>query len=92
MVIRPSGLLNHYSYTDDANKATDSRWLHRPPMDWDKADKRNDPSIVEARIHQGLKHLLWTRKSCSLLRRTFSNGTAHGLAATLRKTRTIVKP
>lgn len=61
------GLLNHYAYRDDPNKASDSRWLHRPPMDWDKADQRNDPSTVEGRIHQGLKHLLWARKSCSLL-------------------------
>lgn len=61
------GLLNHYGYRDDPNKANDSRWLHRPPMDWDKADKRNDLSTVEGRIHQGLKRLLWARKSCSLL-------------------------
>lgn len=61
------GLLNHYSYTDDANKATDSRWLHRPPMDWDKAERRKDATSVEGRIHEGLKALLWARKSCSLL-------------------------
>ena len=61
------GLLNHYGYADDPNKATDSRWLHRPPMDWNRADKRHDPNTVEGRIHGGLKHILRTRKSSSLL-------------------------
>ena len=61
------GLLNDYAYREDPIKATDSRWLHRPPMDWDKADKRHDPRTVEGRIHRGLKHMLETRRSCSLL-------------------------
>jgi amylosucrase len=61
------GLLNHYAYTEDLNKATDSRWLQRPPMDWNKAERRHDPTSVEGRIHKGLKDLLWARKSCSLL-------------------------
>ena len=61
------GLLNDYAYREDPIKATDSRWLHRPTMDWEKAEKRNDPSTAEGRIHRGLKQLLWARKSCPLL-------------------------
>ena len=61
------GLLNHYAYAEDPDKANDSRWLHRPPMDWNKADKRHDPNTVEGRIHQGLRRMLETRKSSSLL-------------------------
>jgi amylosucrase len=36
-------------------------------MDWNKAERRHDPTSVEGRIHKGLKDLLWARKSCSLL-------------------------
>ena len=61
------GLLNNYAYKNDPIKAKDSRWLHRPAMDWSKADKRHDPNAIEGRIYQGLLHLIKVRKSTSLL-------------------------
>lgn len=61
------GLLNDYSYKDDPIKAKDSRWLHRPSMDWSKVDKRHNPDTIEGRIYQGLLHLIKVRKSTSLL-------------------------
>ena len=61
------GLLNNYAYKNDPIKAKDSRWLHRPSMDWTKADKRHDPTKIEGRIYQGLLHLIKVRKSTSLL-------------------------
>ena len=61
------GLLNDYSYKQDSMKANDSRWLHRPAMDWNKADKRHNPDTIEGRIYQGLLHLIKVRKSTSLL-------------------------
>jgi amylosucrase len=61
------GLLNDYAYVDDPIKAKDSRWLHRPSMDWTKAEKRHDPTAIEGRIYQGLLHLIKVRKSTSLL-------------------------
>ncbi|ACK71978.1 alpha amylase catalytic region [Gloeothece citriformis PCC 7424] len=61
------GLLNDYTYINDPNKAKDSRWLHRPKMDWSKVEKRHDPDSIEGRIYQGLLHLIKIRKSTSLL-------------------------
>ena len=61
------GLLNDYSYVNVPIKAKDSRWLHRPLMDWSKADKRHDPTTIEGRIYQGLLYLIKVRKSTSLL-------------------------
>ncbi len=61
------GLLNDYAYVQDPVKANDSRWLHRPSMDWSKADKRHNPGTIEGRIYQGLLHLIRVRKSTSLL-------------------------
>ena len=61
------GLLNDTSYLNDATKAKDSRWLHRPLMDWSKADRRHNPATIEGRIYQGLFHLIKVRKFTSLL-------------------------
>ena len=61
------GLLNDYAYKNDPIKAKDSRWLHRPSMDWHQADRRNNLSTIEGRIYQGLLHLIKVRKSTPLL-------------------------
>ncbi|MEM6752184.1 MAG: alpha-amylase family protein [Cyanobacteria bacterium P01_C01_bin.38] len=61
------GLLNDSSYMNDEAKATDNRWMHRPLMDWNKAELRHDSSTIEGRIYQGLVHLIKARKSTSLL-------------------------
>ncbi len=61
------GLLNNYAYKNDPIKAKDSRWLHRPSMDWSQADKCHNPATIEGRIYQGLLHLIKVRKSTSLL-------------------------
>ncbi|MGK7932743.1 MAG: amylosucrase [Microcystaceae cyanobacterium] len=61
------GLLNDYSYKNDPIKAKDSRWLHRPTMDWDKVEKRHDLDTIEGRIYQGLTHLIQVRQSHTLL-------------------------
>ena len=60
------GLCNDISYLNEPIKAKDSRWLHRPAMDWNKADKRHDPTTIEGRIYQGILHLIKIRKSTSL--------------------------
>ena len=36
------GLLNDRTYLDDPDKAHDSRWMHRPAMDWAKAERRTE--------------------------------------------------
>jgi amylosucrase len=44
------GLCNDASYADDAELAGDNRWLHRPRMDWDVAERRLDASSIEHRL------------------------------------------
>lgn len=56
------GTLNDYSYQDDTGRSVDSRWLHRPTMDWKKAENRNVPSTVEYRIFSALKKMIAVRK------------------------------
>jgi amylosucrase len=57
------GLRNDYRYVDDPDLAGDSRWVHRPWMDWDAAARRRDPRSIEGRIFTGLQHLIATRRS-----------------------------
>src|SRR5699024_8147928 len=56
------GQLNDYTYKDDPNKATDSRYVHRGKMRWDLAAKIDDPDSVEAKIFNGLSKLEKKRK------------------------------
>jgi len=55
------GLLNDHSYLSDPDHAADSRWMHRPLMDWDRAARRHDPATPEGRLFQGLRHILQRR-------------------------------
>ena len=61
------GQLNDYSYYDDPAKADDSRWVHRPFMKWNKADRRADPASIEGRLYQRLRQLIELRQKCSAL-------------------------
>jgi amylosucrase len=57
-----TAMLNDYSYANDPAKAGDSRWVHRPFADWQRIERRHDPSTVEGRIYQGLQQLIAIRK------------------------------
>jgi hypothetical protein len=57
------GTLNDYSYRDDPAKAGDSRWVHRPAIDWRIMERRKNPDCVEGRIFQGLQKLIRLRKN-----------------------------
>ncbi len=59
------GTLNDYSYLEDENKAMDSRWLHRPRIDWDKAELRFQHGSIEQRIFDGVKNMIAVRKRIS---------------------------
>ena len=61
------GLLNDSAYLQDPEKANDSRWMHRPRMDWAKVDRRHDPDAVEGRLFAGLLKLIRVRKSSPAL-------------------------
>ena len=55
-------LLNDHSYLDDPDRAADSRWVHRPRMDWAAATRRRDPATVEGRTFAGLRALIDVRR------------------------------
>jgi len=56
------GVLNDFSYQDDPHKAGDSRWIHRPTIDWEKAENRNVAGTVEYKIFSALKRMIAVRK------------------------------
>jgi amylosucrase len=60
------GLLNDYSYLEDEDKATDSRWVHRPRMDWALLTEVKKKS-VRTRIFTSMQALFAQRKSISAL-------------------------
>ncbi|MGM0654941.1 MAG: alpha-amylase family glycosyl hydrolase [Thermodesulfobacteriota bacterium] len=60
------GTLNNDSYRDDPLKAGDSRWVHRPWFDWDKAERRNSPTTVEYKIFTALKQMISIRKEITV--------------------------
>ena len=54
--------LNDYSYRDDPYKQDDSRWVHRPVFDWDRAEsERYDSETLTGRMFKQLQHLIAIR-------------------------------
>ena len=56
------GWLNDYDYRNDPAKAGDSRWVHRPVINWEIMERRHDPDTIEGRIFMGLQNLIAVRK------------------------------
>jgi amylosucrase len=56
------GTLNDCQFLQDENKAGDNRWMHRPTIDWEKAELRHRHGTVEQRIFDGIKKILDVRK------------------------------
>ena len=56
------GTLNDYRYREQADKAHDSRWVHRPKIDWEKAALRHKHGTVEWMIFSNLKKMIAVRK------------------------------
>ena len=57
------GTVNDPSFLEDESKANDSRWMHRPRIDWDKVALRKQHGSVEQRIFDGLQKMIAVRKS-----------------------------
>lgn len=56
------GMLNDYGYTGIPDHAHDSRWLHRPVMDWGRvAEAKADPGSVPGRLLAGIAHIMARR-------------------------------
>ncbi len=56
------GMLNDYRYRFNPAKAHDSRWVHRPVMDWEKASLRHNSSTIQGKVFKGLLNLIEIRK------------------------------
>jgi amylosucrase len=55
-------LLNDYSYLDVPEHAHDSRWVHRPVMDWTRTARLPDGGATpEGRVFEGIAHILARR-------------------------------
>jgi amylosucrase len=57
------GTFNDTSFRDDRDKAMDARWIHRPRIDWGRAEQRQVGGTVERRLFEGLKRLIAVRKT-----------------------------
>lgn len=57
------GQVNDYTYKENPNKAADSRYLHRGPMNWKLAANIQNTDTVEGKIFQGLNRLEQIRKA-----------------------------
>jgi amylosucrase len=57
------GLRNDAAWAADPAHADDNRWMHRPPMDWEAAERRHDPTTVEGRLWAGMQRLAKARRA-----------------------------
>ena len=56
-------LPNDPAWAEELGHAADNRWVHRPRLPWDVAERRHDPVTVEGRVFSGLQHLARVRAS-----------------------------
>lgn len=59
------GVLNDYSYRDDDSKSDDSRWIHRPKINWERAELRKKQGTVEFTLFNAMKKMIAIRKETS---------------------------
>jgi amylosucrase len=60
------GVLNDHDWQATVDE-DDTRWMHRPHMDWTKAKRRHDPLTTEGRLFAAMKHLAVTRSTAQAL-------------------------
>lgn len=51
------GMLNDFSFKEDLDMEGDTRWLHRPAFDWQKADQKTEANTVEQTLYSGFLKL-----------------------------------
>lgn len=57
------GQVNDYGYKEDPEKAADSRYIHRGPMNWTLAGNISDPQSVEGKLFGCLDQLEQIRRT-----------------------------
>ncbi len=56
-------LTNDYSYLEDNSKSGDNRWMHRPIINWEKAELRKKEGTIEHKIYSSIKKMIEIRKN-----------------------------
>jgi len=56
------GVLNDFSFMEDEEKINDTRWIHRPKIDWEKAALRHRHGTPEQRLFDGISRMIAVRK------------------------------
>ncbi|MCQ8128535.1 alpha-amylase family glycosyl hydrolase [Methylomonas rivi] len=59
------GVVNDYSYREDEGKSDDNRWIHRPKINWERAELRKKQGTVEFVLFNALKKMIAIRKETS---------------------------
>ncbi|GIM28526.1 alpha-amylase [Clostridium polyendosporum] len=62
------GQLNDYSYKQNAEKYADSRWLHRPKMNWEKVKNTDNLATIEGTIYKNINKMIECRKENTIFR------------------------
>jgi amylosucrase len=57
------GLFGDEEWASLPSQAGDNRWMHRPHMSWQVAERRSDPTTVEGRVFSGVQELGATRRT-----------------------------
>ncbi|HET9873582.1 MAG TPA: alpha-amylase family protein [Propionibacteriaceae bacterium] len=60
-------LTNYYDFVDNPDHADDNRWVHRPPMPWDVAERRHTEGTLEHRVWHALRHAISVRSALPAL-------------------------
>ncbi len=60
-------LTNDYGYLNDPDIAHDSRWVHRPRMDWVRAGDRHAAATPAGRVFRGVRDILARRRATKAL-------------------------
>jgi amylosucrase len=59
------GVVNDYSYRDDPSKNNDNRWIHRPKINWERAELRKKQGTMEYTLFNAKKKMIAIRKETS---------------------------
>jgi amylosucrase len=61
------GVLNDYDFVDDPAKAGDTRWVHRPKMQWDYLKELETDGSIRKRLFKSIQNLIELRKTTPAL-------------------------